>query len=94
MEEVGEDQDSSPNSSGKPMLLVTTVDIGNGRAGKIELRFGDNPEVTLEGKTEQNFLVRPAVVNVLYDWYLLRHLFGWLMECFFQQNASYSKLLV
>ncbi len=27
----------------RPILLVTTVDIGDGKAGKIEIREGDNP---------------------------------------------------
>jgi len=35
---------AAPTSDdGRPTLLVTTVDIGEGRQGRIELRLGDDP---------------------------------------------------
>ena len=33
------------SSGGAPLLLITTVDIGNGRTDKIELRHCDDPVV-------------------------------------------------
>ncbi len=33
----------APNTDSRPTLLVTTVDIGEGRQGRVEVRAGDNP---------------------------------------------------
>lgn len=34
---------SAPDTDGRPTLLVTTVDIGEGRQGRVEVRAGDDP---------------------------------------------------
>jgi hypothetical protein len=40
---------SADSTSGgvRPLVLVTTVEIGGGLTGRIELRLGDSPEVGL-----------------------------------------------